>query len=451
LTDNDETHNSVGPEATPLTDNQSAVGLKKQFIDRKKRRSFNKKLISVAAGVLLVGGFLTVYKSVRPDSASHSHISRGPNINSTPAGQQLAESERYRNNLNETNRVHSELASKAGKSFIATPDEPLRDVDDKANAQTIFRKPVAPANEPEPEPEPKENIVAPVRQEVNQAPPLPTPPDYRRIYELAAAISSQANSYAASWQPHEAKNTIILNQRLYKTPEQRRQEQLDRERAASEAMKQFVTPGIGNAITAGRVVYGWVVNSADSDTPGPVVAEILEKGPLYKARLVGSFKTNQTTSGLIIQFNRIAFPDGTETDVQAYAVDSTKGTISVKSEVNKRYLERYGALIAASFIEGLGSTLSDTGSTIAYGGYFTHFERPEASLQQGLLAGAGKVGQRMSHDIEQAAPKGPLVKLNAGRTIGILFMQGVKTLTNPGLPSIADAESKASSLMVGDE
>ncbi|KAB0565340.1 MULTISPECIES: hypothetical protein [Brucella] len=38
---------------------------------------------------------------------------------------------------------------------------------------------------------------------------------------------------------------------------------------------------------------------------------------------------------------------------------------------------------------------------------------------------AGKAGQRMAQDIEGVVPKGPLVKLEAGSLIGVLFLESV--------------------------
>ncbi len=142
--------------------------------------------------------------------------------------------------------------------------------------------------------------------------------------------------------------------------------------------------------------------------------------------MIGAFQKNNTTNALIVQFDRIVFADGREAPASAYAVDATKGSIAVKSEVDRRLFSRYAPLIAASFIEGLGQTLSESGDKVIYGSNYATVSRNKPRFEQGLYAGAGKVGQRMAQDIEQSAPKGPLVKLNAGKTVGVLFLQSVE-------------------------
>lgn len=394
------------------------VGLRSTVINRSKRGNKNKPLLVAVGAFLLAGVALTVYKAWNNEFTGGSRISRPPSIDTTPAGQQLAESERYKQSLDTVNREGSQQAEKDGSSFIATPDEPLRDIDEKPKAQTNFRKPVAPANTPEPEV--REAIVT---KKAEQAPP---PPDYSRINQLAAQIAGQAREYQSGWAPVGSTNTIVLNQTLYKTPEQRRQEALERQQAA-QASGLVTGDGLpNNAINAGQFAFGRVINSTDSDTPGPVVVEIMKKGPLYKARMIGAFQKNNTTNALIVQFDRIVFADGREAPASAYAVDATKGSIAVKSEVDRRLFSRYAPLIAASFIEGLGQTLSESGDQVIYGSNYATVSRNKPRFEQGLYAGAGKVGQRMAQDIEQSAPKGPLVKLNAGKTVGVLFLQSVE-------------------------
>lgn len=65
----------------------------------------------------------------------------------------------------------------------------------------------------------------------------------------------------------------------------------------------------------------------DSDTPSLVVAEIFQKGPLYRTHFLGSFQQNRNTNALIVEFNRLVMQDGTEVQISAYAIDGTKGLL----------------------------------------------------------------------------------------------------------------------------
>lgn len=358
------------------------------------------------------------YSMMKQNELSPSRISRGPNVDGTPAGQQQADSQRYQQSLDSVNQAGAENADESGTSFLATPDEPLRNVDDirDVTKEPLPRqRPVAPANE------------QPVQRIENFTPdrrrPL-TPDDYSDINTLAGAMAGQAASLTSQWSPKGSVNTIVLNQTLYKSPEQRKAEAEEARQAALSGAGGIVD-GQNMLIAAGQTVFARTVNASDSDTPGPVVAEIFQKGPLYRTRLLGSFQQNKNTNALIVEFNRLVMQDGTEVPISAYAVDGAKGSIAVKSGVDRRWLERYGPRLAGAFISGLGQTMSRPSQEIVVGNNTTTIVDRQTELKDALYAGAGRVGEQLASEIEDMAPSGPLVKLGNGYTIGILFMQGV--------------------------
>lgn len=424
MTDPEAGENKVpGEEAAPEKEDV-AVGLAGSVpLKRASRKGGIVSLTSIAVGAALLGGVgITAYKIWNRDELNTSRISRAPVVNTTPAGEQLAESERYKNSLNAANQANSQSASQEGGSFVATPDEPLRDVDlPKAAAAPGFKRPVAPPND-QPEQPPVANLT-PDQRETRKG-----PDDYSDINQLAAAMSSQGQGLLQSWKPTGSTNTIILQRALYKSPEQKKAEAEAAERERKATQGNMGEPELGYAISAGQMTFARTVNASDSDTPGPVIAEILKKGPLYKARLIGAFEQNRTTNALIVQFDRIVMPDGTEQQTSAYAIDGTKGTIAVKSDVDHRLLARYGPLIASTFIQGLGEAMSITQQDVIYSDNTTQVVQKQPNFEEGLYAGAGRVGDALARDIERAAPKGPLVKMRAGMTIGVLFMQGVPNL-----------------------
>lgn len=364
---------------------------------------------------------LTLFKSWHNAQLETSHISRPPSLDSTPAGPQLVESPRYKQSLDIVNQRDAKAAAKQGKSFVATPDEALRDIDEQPKPQPAFRKPIAPApaapnNEPALDPLPQ------IRREP-VATPRPATADYGRIHQLASLIANQAALYQKGRQAAGSSNIIILKEELYHSPAQRRQQRAsERQQVTNAALRAIAGQ---TAIHAGQVSFARIITSTDSDTAGPVVAEITQQGPLYRARLIGRFKENATRSALIVEFDRLVFADGTQTSVSAYAVDASSGALGVRSDIDHRYFLRYAPLLAASFIEGLGSTLSNSGNRVLFGPQYAIATQDAPQLQQGLYAGAGKAGQRMAQDIEGLVPKGPLVKLEVGSLIGVLFLETV--------------------------
>lgn len=387
-------------------------------INRPSRRKGTRMQTYVVVGLLACAVGYVGYSMMKQNNLSSSRISRGPNVDGTPAGQQQADSQRYQQSLDTVNQEGAQTAQDSGSSFLATPDEPLRNVDEVRDVMkdpVPRQRPIAPANE------------QPVQRVDNYTPDRRralTPDDYSDINTLAGAMASQAASLTSQWSPKGSVNTIVLNQMLYKTPEQRKAEAEQAQQAAMSGMGGIVD-GQNMMISAGQTVFARTVNASDSDTPGPVVAEIFQKGPLYRTRLLGSFQQNRNTNALIVEFNRLVMQDGTEVPISAYAVDGAKGSIAVTSGVDRRWLERYGPRLAGAFIAGLGQTMARPSQQVIIGNNTTTVVDRKTELKDALYAGAGRVGEQLASEIESSAPKGPLVQLGSGYTIGILFMQGV--------------------------
>jgi intracellular multiplication protein IcmE len=379
----------------------------------------------VVVGLLASAAGFVGWQMLRPGELDASRVARGPsNIDATPAGGQLAESERYQDGLNSVNREGAERAQNSGSSFVPTPDEPLRNVDDVRDVtkDPAPRRPIAPPN---PQVTQRVDHVTPDRR---------TADDFSDINALAERMSAQQSALMTQWSPRPSGLTMVVQQELYKTPEQRRAEAEERAKAGTSNGTSTTGPS-DSLIKAGEFVFGRTVNASDSDTPGPVVAEIMKEGPLYRARLLGSFQQNTNTNALIVEFNRMVLRDGRELAVSAYAVDATKGSIAVTSGVDKRWLERYGPRVAGAFIEGLGSTLGRVGDQVVVGNNSTTIVQPSATFKQGVYQGVGRIGEELAGEISNSAPKGPLVKLDSGYTIGILFMETAQA------PAVASAAS----------
>lgn len=397
------------------------------MVIKRQRQTRRRLILSIVCGLTVIAAVgLTLFKSWHSAQLEASRISRPPSLDSTPAGRQLVESPRYKQSLDIVNQRDAKTAAKQGDSFVATPDEALRDIDEQPKTQPAFRKPVAPANQPALNDGPQK------RQQTDLAARPPAATDYARIQQLANLIVNQASLYQKAWQPSASTNIIILNQDLYQSPLQRSQR---RRQWDSETSRRRLAAS--SAINAGQMSFARIINSTDSDTAGPVIAEIAKQGPLYRARLIGSIKENATRNALVVEFDRLIFADGTQTAISAYAVDASSASLGVKSDIDHRYFLRYAPMMAAAFIEGLGSTLSNSGNRVLFGPQYAIATQDAPQLQQGLYAGAGKVGQRMAQDLDGLVPNGPLVKLAAGSLIGVLFLETVP-LAN-ALPSLPEA------------
>ncbi len=176
---------------------------------------------------------------------------------------------------------------------------------------------------------------------------------------------------------------------------------------------------------AGDIVFAIVETSVNSDQPGPVLARIVS-GPLAGSKALGSFKRQE--KALYLEFSLLSVPDvPSSISMNAVAVDPETARTAVATGVNNRYLIKYGTLMASAFLEGMGDAVltslgtpnltDDNGTIIA--------SQVTATTRDQVIAGIGKVGQRIGQEIDQSDIQ-PLVTLDSGTGVGLLFLQDLR-------------------------
>lgn len=174
-------------------------------------------------------------------------------------------------------------------------------------------------------------------------------------------------------------------------------------------------------ITAGEMLYAVLDVGANSDQPGtPVMARVV-LGPWNGAKFIGGFTTGNEK--LVLQFNRMIYRGKTYT-VSGYAIDPQTLTPGVSSSVDTHFLERWGGLIAASFLEGFGRAVERSGTTYNYGSYGGNdtVAVPEYNLNEELWIAAGEVGKKASDIFANNFNRPPTVSLDPGTQVGILIL-----------------------------
>lgn len=378
--------------------------------------------------VLVVGGAVGYEVWKNPELIGPSKVAGTPNVDDTPAGDQLRTSERYQDNLRQQNQDGAREAQDNDTSFIATPDEPLRQIDEKPPAIAPNpNRPLPPANVPVETQQPRTVVIdrqQPVRQQAQPTPNQPAPPDYARINQLAQLMATQQQGLLSSWQVQPSAGTVVVEEDLVL-----KEEPAIDGTAANGSAAQRGSPALSQPlIRAGDVVLASTIITNDSDTPGPVVAEI-RRGPLKGARLIGGFEANQNNTHLVVQFNSALLPDGTQVPVSAYAVDARQKSLAVRTDLDRRLFARYAPRVAAAFVSGVGDALSDPGTSLIDLGGVTGVTRPAATIEQGLYKGLAEVGNDLAGEFVQSAPKGSLISLRSRQIIGVLFTSNVEPPT----------------------
>lgn len=177
-------------------------------------------------------------------------------------------------------------------------------------------------------------------------------------------------------------------------------------------------------VPAGTIEYAQMVTEANTDAPGPILAQIAS-GPLKGARLIGSFSS--TDDYLTLNFNTVVL-DGISYGVSAVALDPDTTLPGVATDVDRRYLQRVALPAAAAFITGLTEAIAQSGTTTitvpdssGSGGTISQ-QNSDLNSDQEVSSGLAEAGQEVGDILDDMADDiEPLIRVRAGTPIGILF------------------------------
>lgn len=177
----------------------------------------------------------------------------------------------------------------------------------------------------------------------------------------------------------------------------------------------------------GTILYAEMLSEANSDSPGPVLAQIVQ-GPLSGARLIGSFSTQRDT--LVITFNTLSLGttrDGIEVNetipIQAFAVDAATIGNGVATDVDYHLLQNIGITFAASFVQGFGEAIAQSGQQIISNDSGTTIVNPTLTTEQQLAVAAGTAAGAAGESLSNLFGNRPItVKVRAGAGIGVFFL-----------------------------
>lgn len=172
-------------------------------------------------------------------------------------------------------------------------------------------------------------------------------------------------------------------------------------------------------VPAGTIEYAQMLTEANTDAPGPVLAQVAS-GPLKGARLIGSFSA--TEEYLTLKFSTVVL-DGVSYGVDAVAIDPETTLPGVATDVDKRYLRRVVLPAAAAFIEGLTEAIAESGSTtVTIQGETVSEETNDLDSDQEVSAGLAEAGEEIGEILDDMADgTKTLIRVRAGTPIGILF------------------------------
>ncbi|MEN3214043.1 DotG/IcmE/VirB10 family protein [Methylorubrum populi] len=194
-------------------------------------------------------------------------------------------------------------------------------------------------------------------------------------------------------------------------------------------------PGIRHATVAraGDVAYAVLDRGFNSDDPAaPIFATIVDldergqPGPLNGIRLMGQIVYSQTQGA--IRFTSLILQDGRQGPMQAIAITVDQARTGVAEDVDNHVLERYGGLVVAGLLQGIGQVgqqLTQLNTNTTYGdGFAVQSGRKIDWLTAGLGA-AMPVGQAMTAAAARSFSRPPTLSSPVNFPIGIVFLQPV--------------------------
>ena len=244
------------------------------------------------------------------------------------------------------------------------------------------------------------------------------------IQALSDAMSQQMQAILESQNQIAVNNMQITDPNFLKTGEDGstsikgsgQDDDADADTVPLEPVQTILLP-------AGEIVYAQLLTEANSDVPGPILAEIMS-GPLLGSRVLGSFEVANEL--LILRFNTVII-DGTSIAINAVAVDPGTTLTAMATDVDHRYFKRIVLPMAAAFVEGMAEAISESGrTTVTIQGETVAEETSDTDTKQEVSSGIEEAGAELGDILDDMADDiETLVRVESGTPMGILFLEPV--------------------------
>ncbi len=357
-------------------------------------------LITIIGAIILFGG--------GEDPTLPSKVDSGQDVVEAPGTGPV--SEEYRQAVQERNIQIVEDAVRTGESAIPTPvDTPVARLelpeDDFGDEDPLERWRRI-----------QEERTRQRAQEVDTEPLVD--PNADAIDALANAMAAQMEGILESKGPLPPIHIVVTEADFL----QQQMAEAQQGDPASTMVEQD-TEIINILLPAGTVEYAQLITEANSDIPGPILAQVAS-GPLAGARLIGNFEV--ANDYLVLTFDRIII-DGITHPTEAIAMDPDTTRLGMVTDIDRRYFTRIILPAAAAFVEGMGEAISETNETtvVVDGGSAVSSEE-ELDTQEELFKGLEKATEKIGELLdEQASQTQPLIRVETGTPMGLLFLEPV--------------------------
>jgi len=373
------------------------------------------------AGVAIVGAVVYALFPSEEGAAPPSNVVGTPRGAETiQGGNQLTPA--YEEDLRRADELRKEQARQAGGTFVPTVTVDLEEKKVPVLIEEPENVPPEPPRIENPVPPPIEQRPIIVAPPVQQAPivtpvaPIQNQQEVQKVTDYMNQIARPPFAVAEvqyMYREDDGRNVGSNTQSPPSVPNQQ----------SSGAQDSKITLPL-----SGTIVYATLVGRANSDSPGPVIAKILQ-GPLSGATLVGSFTAGR--DALVIKFNKLSL--GTDSEgreinetvaIDAVAVDTQHIGTALATSVDRHLLQKIGISMASAFAEGFGRAIGQNNSvtTVRSDGSYTTSTSQLDTKDQLLSAGGHALASTGNILMDEFGRRPTTIIVEAGTPIGVLFL-----------------------------
>lgn len=377
---------------------------------------------AVKAGVVVAGAVVILAAIIifgkRDAPVAPSYVSGGSEVAAPPGTDTTSQA--YTAAIEEENEARTEAAIKEGGSSLTTPVDPpigrLTVTEDAASEEDPLQR----WRKLQDERLQREMLRA---QTVSPEALPEDPAKTEAVQALAEAMATQMQSIL------EKKSTPAPLKFKGMTSAQWLKDLKDKAaEAKAESDKETGTDKQGGGIEivyypAGTIAYAQILTESNSDVPGPVLAQIMS-GPLAGSRILGSFSKEKEL--LTMEFSTVVI-DGVSVGINGIALDPKTTLPAMATDVDHHYFRRVIVPMAAAFVGGLATAISESGRTdVTVTGETVATETSEPTQDQKVASGIEEAGQELQSVIEEVNEDLEVtVRVEAGTPIGVLFLEPV--------------------------
>ena len=388
--------------------------------------------VMLAAFAVIVGGIILFGGD--EEKKAPSYVAQGSSISETPGSSEVSAT--MKQAIEDKNLENVEEALRTNQSAVPIPVESPKGAMPLPTEEVSGEDPLDRWKRMQEERVRQQEMLAQAQPQQQQGPP-PVDTKTPAVNAMAQSMATQMQAILQNQKIQEPRLKKITSVDFIDEAERKKMEkQLAAQKRLQESQIQAASAAQGSEqveniiLPAGTIEYGQLLIEANTDAPGPVLAQIVS-GPLRGSRVLGAFTS--TDEYLTLNFSQLVL-DGISYSIEAVAIDPATTLPGMITEIDRKYFTRIVLPMAAEFVTGLTDAISESGTTSVFisDSSVTQSTEDKDSKQE-VSSGLSEAGEKLSEILDEEADKAqPMLRVAAGTPLGVLF---VAPVTDSGLAS----------------